>query len=34
MTGSYVFWAILGMVAYSITTIVVKIAAREVCLVA
>src|SRR6478672_6888057 len=29
MTGSYVFWAILGMVAYSITTLVVKIAARE-----
>jgi transporter family protein len=29
MTGSYVFWAILGMVAYSITTILVKIAARE-----
>ena len=29
MTGSYVFWAILGMVAYSITTVVVKIAARE-----
>ena len=28
--GSYVFLAILGMVAYSITTIFVKIAAREV----
>ena len=26
--GSYVFLAILGMVAYSITTIFVKIAAR------
>ena len=29
MTGSYVFWALLGMIAYSVTTIVVKIASHE-----
>ena len=29
MTGSYVFWAVLGMIAYSVTTIVVKIASHE-----
>ena len=28
MTSSYVFWAIVGMVAYSFTTVVVKIATR------
>jgi transporter family protein len=28
MTSSYVFWAIVGMIAYSFTTVVVKFATR------
>jgi len=28
MTSSYVFWAIVGMIAYSFTTVLVKIATR------
>ena len=31
MTSSYVFWAIVGMVAYSFTTVLVKIATRAGC---
>ncbi len=28
MTGSYIFWAVLGMVGYSLTTLFVKLATR------